>query len=90
VRDGSGGILWQLKGYKGFALWTRPSCDPPAPRQYEEMLIRGFVDQTGKLSFAHRQGQLVLGMPAVHPLGGLVTRGYIDRRFADTFWLSCM
>jgi hypothetical protein len=51
-----GEILWQLKGYEDFTLWARQTAGPPAPRQYEENLIRGFVGQTGKLPFANRQG----------------------------------
>ncbi len=51
-----GEILWQLKGFEAFTLWVHSTSGPPMPRQYEEKLIQRFVDKTGKLPFANRQG----------------------------------
>lgn len=50
-----GEILWQLQDYKKFSIWILPTSEPPIPRNIENMLLKRFHQNTGKLPFANRQ-----------------------------------
>jgi hypothetical protein len=50
-----GEILWQLKNYETFSIWILPTNRPPAPRIYEEFILRLFHKEKHKLPFANRQ-----------------------------------